>query len=453
MEKNEEDPYFERKVYSEILDWQQNHHSDVLFLKGARRVGKTTLAEKVGEEKYRSHIRVSFDKASDTVKDLFVNHLEDLDYFFSFLQAHYRTVLYPHESLIILDEIQLFPPARQALKTLLEDGRYDYIETGSTASIAKSSGKILIPSEEWPVDVHPLDFEEFLWALGDRTTFPIIRLAFQKRKPLGKLVQEIMLRYRQYLLIGGMPQSIKAYVAYNNYSQCENAKKKILALYRESIDAQTYVPAYKVRNILDAVPSELNKHDKRFMLSHLKSDARLRDYATSFQWLSLSKIINQSFNAADPSAAINLSVDDDQFKCFLVDTGLFITLAFGEGKLKDEGIYEKILKDKLHLNEGMVLENAVAQALVAHGHPLFFYERLDSAKKKIELEIDFQIIQDGKVSPVEVKSSSSDGHDSIDKYKKRFPGKIGTRYLLYDGDIQLLDGDLLYLPYFMGELL
>jgi predicted AAA+ superfamily ATPase len=355
--------------------------------------------------------------------------------------------------LIILDEIQLFPAARQALKTLLEDGRYDYLETGSNASIAKSSEEILIPSEEWPVDVHPIDFEEFLWAPNDQTTFPLIRQAFLKQKPLGKLVQEIMIRYRQYLLIGGMPQSIQTYLACNNYSQCENVKKKILALYRESIDAQTSVPAYKVRNILDAMPSELNKHDKRFMLSHIKSDARLRDNASSFRWLSLSKIINQSFNAADPSAAINMSVDDDQFKCFLVDTGLFITLAFGEGKLKDEGIYEKVLKNKLHLNEGMVLENAVAQALVAQGHSLFFYDRLNPAKKKIDLKIHFQIVQGGKFSPIEVKSPFDDSHDSIDKYKKRFPGKIGVRHLLYDGDIKLVDGDLLYLPYFMCELL
>ena len=445
-----------RKTYEELLKWKKEYAPEyALFLKGARRAGKTTIAEELGKNEYKSFITINFQSTNDTIRDLFVNSLLDLDYFFNVIQLQYGKKLYKRASLIILDEIQLYPLARQALKTLLADGRYDYIETGSLAGIKKKteSSEILIPSEEYAVEMFPLDFEEFLWATGDEFTFPIIKNSYEKVKPLGNLHKDIFRKFREYMCVGGMPQAVVKYVQTKDFEKVDFAKKEILALYRNDIKNQKEENSTYLGNILENIPSELSKHEKRssFQLSHVDKNARYREYSSPLTWLSEAMIVNVARNITDPSPALTLSMDDERFKCYLLDTGLLINLSFGDGTFMDNEFYKAILTDRLHINEGMFVENAVAQSLRSNGHKILFYVEYNDKGKPV-MEIDFLIRKAKKVVPVEVKSGREFAAKSLRNFKTKFSNKVGFQYVLYDGDIKR-DEEIIYLPYYMAAIL
>ena len=445
-----------RKTYEELLKWKKEYAPEyALFLKGARRVGKTTIAEELGKNEYKSFITINFQATNDTVRDLFVNSLLDLDYFFNVIQLQYGKKLYKRESLIILDEIQLYPLARQALKTLLADGRYDYIETGSLAGIKKKTeaSEILIPSEEYAVEMFPLDFEEFLWATGDEFTFPIIKSSYEKVKPLGNLHKDIFRKFREYMCVGGMPQAVVKYIQTKDFEKVDFAKKEILALYRNDIKNQKEENGTYLGNILDNIPSELSKHEKSssFQLSHVDKNARYREYRSPITWLSEAMIVNVARNVTDPSPALTLSMDDERFKCYLLDTGLLINLSFGDGTFMDNEFYKAILTDRLHINEGMFVENAVAQSLRSNGHKILFYVEYNEKGKPV-MEIDFLIRKSKKVVPVEVKSGREFAAKSLRNFKTKFSNRVSLQYVLYDGDVKR-DNEVIFLPYYMAAVL
>lgn len=440
---------FKRKVYNKMLKWKNEYTPNyALFLKGARRVGKSTLALKLGREEYKSFIEIRFDKAPNEIKELFVNSLEDLDYLFNKLQIFYKTRLYARESLIILDEIQLFPEARQALKTLLEDKRYDYVETGSLASITKKSKDILIPSEEYTIEVLPMDFEEFMWAMNDDITVDLIKEHYTKLKPLGKINKDIMKSFREYLLVGGMPQAVVEYVNSKDFGKVDFVKQNILNLYENDIERQDEENPTYVKNVFLHIPSELSKHDKQFVLSHIDG-ARRREYKGPVKWLNEAMIVNIAENVSDPSVAFNLSTTDPSFKCYMGDTGLLVSLAYKNKDYLENELYEAILFDKLHINEGMIIENVVAQLLKANGHNIYYYKKTDKELKTTVMEIDFLIRHNNKVCPIEVKSTNNYTISSLLKFKNTFSKKIGTLYVLHNGDIKVED-NIVYLPYYMA---
>ena len=437
-----------RKVYDKMIEWKNKYTPNyALFLKGARRVGKSTLAIKFGREYYKSFIEIRFDKAPEEIKELFVNSLEDLDYLFNKLQIHYKTRLYNRESLIILDEIQLFPEARQALKTLLEDKRYDYIETGSLASIKKKSKNILIPSEEYTLEVLPMDFEEFMWAMNEDFTLDIIKEHYQNLKPLGKINKDIMKKFREYILVGGMPQAVVEYVNTKDFGRVDFIKQNILNLYENDINTQEEENPTYVRNVFMHIPSELAKHDKQFVLSHING-ARKREYEEPINWLNEAMIVNIAENVNDPSVAFNLSTIDPSFKCYMGDTGLLVSLAYKNKDYLENELYEAILFDKLHVNEGMIIENIIAQTLKSKGYNLYYYKKTDKELKTTTMEIDFLIRQQNKVCPIEVKSTNTYTISSLLKFKKVFNKKIGKLFVLHNGDIKE-EENIIYLPYYM----
>lgn len=444
---------FERKIFQEMLRWKEQYAPYyALFLKGARCVGKTTLAEKLGREAYDSYILIRFDQADQFVKDLFVNGLRDLDSFFAQLQFEYKTQLYRRKSLIILDEIQLFPQARQALKTLLEDGRYDYLETESLAGITKRSKDILIPSKEYTLEVHPLDYEEFLWAMGDSFTMPIVREHFESKKAMGALHQGVMRSFREYMLVGGMPQVVQAFSNAKDFGQADFVKQQIITLYKNDMQEQNEENSVYVSNFFDRIPSELSKHDKRYVLSHIDSNARLRSYQGPIRWLDEAMVVNLASKVDDPSAAFNLGVTDPAFKCYLADTGLLVSLAFSNRPYLENELYRAVLRDQLHVNEGMLVENVVAQCLKANGHRAYFYAERDPKTRKPTMEIDFLIRQGKKIVPIEVKSSGSSSIKSLLRFKEKFGKRIGQSIALHHGEIKCQD-DVWYLPYYMATLL
>ncbi len=444
---------FERKIYSEMLRWKEAFAPKyALFLKGARRVGKTTLAEKLGREAYDSYILIRFDNADASIRNLFVESLRDLDTFFMQLQLEYRTQLFPGKSLIILDEIQLFPPARQALKTLLEDGRYDYLETGSLAGITKKSKDILIPSEEYTLEVLPMDFEEFLWAQDDRMTFPVLRDYFGKRKPMGALHQVVLKSFREYMLVGGMPQVVTAFLQGKDYAAADFVKQQILTLYKNDMQEQNEESSLYVTNFFDRIPSELSQHDKRYVLSHIDGQARMREYRGPIRWLDEAMIVNIASKVDDPSAAFQLSISDPGFKCYMMDTGLLVSLAFSDRPFLENDLYKAILKDQLGVNEGMLLENIVAQCLKANGHRPFFYARRNEKTRKTEIEIDFLIRKGKKIVPIEVKSSSSSSIKSLLRFKEIYGKHIDAPIVLHHGETKMEEG-VQFFPYYMAALL
>ena len=445
-----------RKIYRELLKWKNEYALEyALFIKGARRVGKTTIAEELGKNEYKSYITINFQSANDTIKDLFVNSLLDLDYLYSVIQMQYGKKLYNRESLIILDEIQLFPLARQALKTLLTDGRYDFIETGSLAGIKKKTEKaeILIPSEEYAIEMFPLDFEEFLWAMGDDVTIPIVRKSYESLKPLGKLHRDIFRKFREYMCVGGMPQAVVKYVDSKDFEKVDFAKKEILELYRNDIKNQEEENKIYVGNILENIPSELSKHEKSstFKLTHVDKNARYREYSGPLNWLREAMIVNEARNVTDPSPALTLNMDEERFKCYLLDTGLLINLSFGDGSYLDNELYKAILTDKLHINEGMFVENVVAQCLRSNGHKILFYIEYNE-NGKLVMEVDFLIRKDRKVIPIEAKSGKSFAIKSLQKFKTKFSNRVGLQYVLHDNDVKR-DGEIIYLPYYMATIL
>lgn len=402
-----------RKVYDQLKKWkeEQNGESAVL-INGARRVGKSYIVKEFAQEEYKSYILLDFNKIGKNIKSLFETYLDDLDTFFMYLSSFTNTPLYPRESVIIFDEVQLYPRARTAIKYLVEDGRYDYIETGSLVSIKKNVEDIMIPSEEEEILMYPMDFEEFLWALNNETLMPLIRMNFQKKHEMGLMMHRMAMDYfRQYLIVGGMPQAVAKFVETRDFNKVDRVKRQILTLYRNDIQkyASTYV--FKVTQIFDTIPSQLQKHEKKFMLKALTEGARMRDYETAFFWLADAMIVNMAYNTTEPSIGLGMNTDDTTLKCYMADTGLLISHAFNENTIVSENLYNKLLVDKLEFNGGMIVENIVAQMLRSAGHKLYFFSKYSKDDAKERMELDFLIAKDTitskhNISPIEVKSTN-----------------------------------------------
>lgn len=402
-----------RKVYDQLKKWkeEQNGESAVL-INGARRVGKSYIVKEFAQEEYKSYILLDFNKIGKNIKSLFETYLDDLDTFFMYLSSFTNTPLYPRESVIIFDEVQLYPRARTAIKYLVEDGRYDYIETGSLVSIKKNVEDIMIPSEEEEILMYPMDFEEFLWALNNETLMPLIRMNFQKKHEMGQMMHRMAMDYfRQYLIVGGMPQAVAKFIETRDFNKVDRVKRQILTLYRNDIQkyASTYV--FKVTQIFDTIPSQLQKHEKKFMLKALTEGARMRDYETAFFWLADAMIVNMAYNTTEPSIGLGMNTDDTTLKCYMADTGLLISHAFNENTIVSENLYNKLLVDKLEFNGGMIVENIVAQMLRSAGHKLYFFSKYSKDDAKERMELDFLIAKDTitskhNISPIEVKSTN-----------------------------------------------
>lgn len=443
-----------RKIYDELLLWKKKSGGQTaLLIDGARRVGKSFIAELFATQEYKSHIIIDFGNAPQDILDLFINESADLDLFFAKLSAFYSTVLYKRESLIVFDEVQQFPRARQLIKYLVADGRYDYLETGSLIRLKKNTENIIIPSEEEHIELFPMDFEEFLWALGDEATVPLIRTCFESKKPLGQaLHRKVMNDFRQYMLVGGMPQSVLAYIYGKNFAASDEAKRRILQLYRD--DVSKFAAGYeeKVYAVFDGIPSQLSKKEKKYKLSSLNKTARFRTYEDSFIWLNEAMVVNACFNATDPNVGLALSANHATQKCYMADTGLLVTHSFMDRAFTDNELYKAILFDKLDVNEGMLVENIVAQMLRRNGHKLYFYSRSDSENRENHMEIDFLITENNKIAPIEVKSANYRSHSSLDKFRKKFSNKIGPSYILYPKDVMQKDG-IWHLPLYMAMFL
>ncbi|MCD7728400.1 MAG: DUF4143 domain-containing protein [Clostridia bacterium] len=443
-----------RKAYDALLQWKkESNGTTALLIDGARRVGKSHLAEYFATKEYKSYILINFSKASKALKDIFLNDLMDLDLFFNKLSLMFGKELYTRQSLLIFDEVQRFPRAREAIKFLVEDGRYDYIETGSLISLKQNTKDIVIPSEEEHMELNPLDFEEFLWAMGDTVTVPLLRKCYDNLQPLGDAVhRKIMNSFRQYLLVGGMPQAVSEYATSKSFAKVDRIKKTILNLYRQDITRFAKGYESKVLAIFDQIPSQLSKREKKFSITSLSKDARTRTYEDSFMWLKEGMITNNCYNSTDPSVGLSMSLDETSQKLYMLDTGLLVTHTFKDDTYMTNELYKSVLLDKISVNEGMLMENAVAQAFRASGHNLFFYSRSDNENRENNLEIDFLLLKKGKICPVEVKSSSYTTHSSLDKYMKKFKGRHGQAYIIYSKDLQVKD-NIVHLPIYMAMFL
>lgn len=442
---------FKRKIYDKLLEWKNTKNgSTALLIKGARRVGKSTIAEEFARNEYESYIVVDFADAPAAVWEA-VNNISDRDMFFMQLQFIYGVALKERKSVIIFDEIQKCPLVRQAIKYLVKDGRYDYIETGSLLSIRKNTKDIVIPSEETRVTMYPMDYEEFRWALGDESTVPLMRQMFEQRHPIGdQIVRKLMRDFRLYMLVGGMPQAVDQYLATNNLSAVDEVKREIIELYLD--DFEKIDPTGKAARIFKSIPAQLNGNASRYKTGSTfgRSDDKgklemiLREMEDSLT-------VNVSHHANDPNVGLALHADYDAYKIYLGDTGLFITLAFLDKNATDNIIYQKLLTDKLSADLGYVYENMVSQILVASGNNLFYYT-WPTENGKHNYEIDFILSRGSKICPVEVKSSGYKTHASLDAFKNKFSDRIASNYLVYTKDLRK-DGDTLLIPAFMSTFL
>lgn len=443
-----------RKIYDRLVEWKEKDNGGcALLLDGARRVGKSYIAEQFAENEYKSYLIIDFANLPHEVQDIFENDKNDLELFFNKLSAYYRKILYKRESLIIFDEVQRFPEARELIKYLVADGRYDYLETGSLISLRMNVENIVIPSEEEHVEMFPMDFEEFLWAMGDETTIPYLRQCYEKLMPIGQaLHRKIMNDFRQYMLVGGMPQAVEIYRKTKNFEDTDRIKKRILTLYRQDITKFAKGYGAKVLSIFDELPSQLSKTEKKYKLSNISKDAKFRDYENAFMWLAEAMIVNNCYNATEPTVGLSMSREHTTRKCYMADTGLLVSHSFMDDKFADNELYRDILLDRLHVNEGMLMENVISQELRANGHKLYFYARSDTDRRENHMEIDFLIRKERKICPIEVKSGVYRKHSSLDKFKSKFRGKIGQSYLLYTKDIFIKE-DVVHLPIYMAMFL
>ena len=395
---------------------------------------------------------------SKSIKDLFENDLDNLDRFFMYLSNYTGKTLYTRDTLVVFDEVQQYPKARAAIKYLVKDGRYDYIETSSLISIKKNVEGIVIPSEEEHIKMFPMDFEEFLWAMGEEMLMPFIKDCFERKKPLGQLMHRRAMDYfRLYMIVGGMPQAVEKYVETRDFAKVDKLKRRILDLYRS--DISKYAKGYdtKVKSIFEEIPSQLQKHEKKFRLSALKEGARARDYETAFFWLDDAMIINSCYNTTEPNVGLNLNKDTNTMKCYMADTGLLISHAFDANEIVSEDLYRKILLDKLEMNSGMIVENIVAQMLRTAGHKLFFYSNASMTDKDSRMEIDFLIAKSKittrhNISPIEVKSSARYTLTSLRKCIAKYGSYLSTAYVIHPADLKEED-NIIYLPLYMCPLL
>lgn len=448
-----------RKIYNELQEWKQTSQgTSAIMIEGARRIGKSFIVEEFARNEYDDYLLINFRLAPKEVKEWFDLYLEDLDKLLLNLQLYYNKQLKPRRSVIIFDEVQDCPRAREAIKFLVADGRFDYMETGSLISIKKNVKDIVIPSEEETLEMFPMDFEEFLWAMGNETLMPFIEDCYAKHLPLGQaLHRKAMDLFRLYMVVGGMPQSVLRYVETQDFRKVEAIKRQILTLYRNDIHKYADNAETKVTAIFDEIPGQLQKHEKKFRLSALGSDARMRDYDDAFFWLSDARIVNCCYNTTEPSLGLRLNESRTTLKCYMADTGLLISHAFNEKGVVPIEVYQKLILGKLETNEGMLVENIVAQMLAAAGHKLFFYSKSSNENAEERMEIDFlirksRVTNRHNISPIEVKSGDRYSLTSLEKCIRKYGPYLSTAFVVHDGDLKV-ENDIVYLPLYMAALL
>lgn len=443
-----------RKIYDKLVQWKnEKNGTTALLIEGARRIGKSYIAEEFAKREYESYILIDFTKTEPRVIRWFYDYLEDIDILLLNLQLHYKKQLTPRKSLIIFDEIQKCPRAREAIKALVADGRFDYLETGSLISIKQNVQDILIPSEEDGIKMYPMDFEEFLWAMGNEVLMPYIRNRFENSQAMGDFHKDAMRYFREYLIVGGMPQAVSTYINTRDFFKVDIVKRQILRLYRNDIKKCQGHLQNSVSSIFEAIPGQLQKSEKKFKLSELKENARMRDYENAFFWLSDACLANICFNTTAPNIGLSLNEDRTRLKCYFCDTGLLISLAFDARGIVQEDIYQKLLFDKLEINKGMLVENIVAQMLQTENNKLFFYSNYDKGNAEDRMEIDFLIQKKNitsrhNISPIEVKSGTKYTISSLNKCIKKYGQYLSTPYVLHSKDLEIKDG-IVYLPLYM----
>lgn len=442
---------FKRKLYDKLLEWKNNRHGKTaVLIEGARRVGKSTLTKQFAENEYESYVMIDFSIVRDDVLELF-NHIDDLDYFFLQLQFRLGVSLKERKSLVIFDEVQKCPKARQAIKHLVADGRYDYIETGSLISIKKNVKDILIPSEEEKLFLYPMDYEEFKWALGDNTAIPQLRMLFDKKLSIGDAVTRKLMRdFRIYMVVGGMPQAVDTYIDTNNLMEVDRVKRNIIQLYED--DFYKIDSSGRLSMLFDAIPAQLNSNASRYQVaSAIGSNTNSEKVLQLISELRESMTINMAYHANDPGVGMSLVMNLNKYKMYIGDTGLFITLAFKDKDFTENIIYQKLMSDKLDTNLGYVYENMVAQMLTATGNRLFYYT-FPTETGKHNYEIDFLLSRGNKICPIEVKSSGYKRHTSLNTFCQKFSNRILQRYIIYTKDLQK-DEQTLFLPVYLTQFL
>lgn len=447
-----------RKIYQELLNWKEKSQGrSALLIEGARRIGKSYIVGQFAKNEYKSHIIIDFNDMDEELLSIFEQYLSHRDEFFLRLSLYYGVKLYERNTCIVFDEIQLYPKARAAIKYLVADGRFDYIETGSLVSIRRNVKDIVIPSEEHAIDMFPMDFEEYLWAMGEDMLMDFIRSQYEKLEPMGPLHRKALDYFRQYMIVGGMPQAVASYVEHHDFEEVDSIKRDILRLYRNDISKYAYEAETKVTKIFDDIPAQLQKHEKKFKLSSLGNSAKMRDYEDAFFWLDDARVVNTCYNATEPSIGLKLNMERTTLKCYMGDTGLLISLAFDENALIEEQLYRKLMLGKLEVNEGMLMENVVAQMLRASGHKLFFFSRSDRDNAENRMEIDFLIRKRNVTSrhnicPLEVKSSTRFTFSSLNKFCRKYAEQLTSPFILYTGDVTQKEG-VICLPLYMTPLL
>lgn len=437
---------FKRKIYDEILEWKENRSDKyALLIKGARRVGKSTIAEEFARKEFKTYILIDFAHTSKAIMELF-DDMYNLDFFFLQLQQLTGVRLYENESVIIFDEVQLLPKARQAIKYLVADGRYKYIETGSLLSIKKNTKDILIPSEEHKISMYPMDFEEFLWAIGDGITVDTIKILIKSKKAAGNIMHRSLMRiFRLYMLIGGMPQAIETYLEQNNLQAVDEVKREIVDLYEE--DFTKIDGTGLAGDIYDAIPANLSGNASRYVLANAREGARSEKVRELVPDILSSYTVNIAYHANNPGVGMALEKDAGRYKLFASDVGLFVTLAFKDKNYTENVIYNKLLSDKLEANLGYVYESIVAQMLTAKGNNLFYYTMVSETSNHL-YEIDFLTSMGGKINPIEVKSGNYREHKSMDIFCDKFSSRIREKYVVHTKDYKWENG-IHYLPIYM----
>lgn len=447
-----------RKIYNKLLEWKNNGGKSALLIQGARRVGKSYIAEEFGRNEYNTYILIDFSVAPEEVKELFRDYRHDISFVLNRLQVFYGVTLHERRSLVIMDEVQFCPHARAAIKQLVAHGRYDYIATGSLISIKQNVKDILIPSEELTIEMYPMDFEEFLWAKGDNLLYPYIQKCYEEKKPLGSSIHRKATQlFREYMAVGGMPQAVKALSAGEGFDEVERIKSSIINLYRADISKYANGQSIRVTAIFDEIPGQLQKHERKFTLSDISPNARMRTYSEAFFWLADARIINCCYNSTAPNIGLRLNEERTTLKCYMGDTGLLISMAFDEGGKDLHELYRKIIFGNLEVNEGMIMENMVAQMLTAAGHKLYFFSRNDSKDSSNTMEIDFmaaksKVTSRHNIIPIEVKSGSRYTYSSIRKLQEKYSAYISTPIILHTKDLEQKNG-ILYLPLYMTQLI
>ena len=448
---------FKRKIYDKLLEWKNlSVGGSAAFLEGARRIGKSTIVEEFAKNEYDDYMILDFAREGKDIRENFIENMDHLDVFFRNLFLLKGKDLTGERCVIIFDEVQMFPQARQAIKYLVADGRYDYIETGSLISIRKNVQDILIPSEEYRIKMFPMDFEEYLWAIGDHTTIPVIKEAFNSRTPLGDAIhRKIMKNFRTYMAVGGMPQAVEALVQGKTFAQIDFIKGNILTLYEEDLAKYDKANQDRASVIYKTIPEQLENKNSHFKFSLVDKSARYQMYVDAVKFITDSMIGNECINVTVPEIVPELYADRSNFKLYMGDTGLLVSQIMKNQDETDENLYKSLIFDKLGINQGMILENVVAQMLRASGHALYFHEyyyQAENTVKEKKYEIDFLIVKKKKICPIEVKSSNYSAHKSFDYLTKKYPIKLEDRYIIYTKDLKFED-QILYLPVYMTMLI